>query len=56
MADEDTKPYQIRLSEDFWRGIDEWRRQQSGEIPTRAAAIRRLVEIGLAAEQKPKRK
>jgi hypothetical protein len=54
MAEDDTKPYQIRLTPAFWKAVDEWRRGQD-EIPTRAEAIRRLVEAGLAAEQKPRR-
>jgi hypothetical protein len=55
--DDDVRPYQIRLSANFWRKVDEWRRLQP-EIPARAEAIRRLVEIGLNAEQqktKPRR-
>ena len=55
MDDDDVRPYQIRLSTTFWRKVDEWRRMQP-DIPTRAEAIRRLVAIGLVAEQpKPKR-
>jgi hypothetical protein len=49
--DDDVRPYQIRLSTSFWRKVDEWRRVQA-DIPTRAEALRRLVEIGLRAEQK----
>lgn len=49
MADDDVKPYQIRLSTAFWAKVDGWRRQQA-EIPARAEAIRRLVDLGLAAE------
>jgi metal-responsive CopG/Arc/MetJ family transcriptional regulator len=56
MDEDEVRPYQIRLSTSFWKKVDEWRRQQS-EIPPRSEAIRRLVEAGLAAEQrtKPKR-
>lgn len=46
MADEKTRPYQMRVSEEWLSVIDEWRRQQP-DIPPRAEAIRRLVEIGL---------
>jgi len=55
--DDDVRPYQIRLSAAFWKRVDEWRRLQP-EIPARAEAIRRLVEIGLVAEQqhKPKKR
>ena len=51
--EDDVRPYQIRLSASFWRKVDEWRRVQP-DIPTRAEAMRRLVEIGLAAEQQQK--
>lgn len=34
--------------------IDDWRSKQPG-IPSRAEAIRRLVEVGLAANQTPER-
>jgi hypothetical protein len=51
--DDDVRPYQIRLSATFWKKVDEWRRLQP-EIPARAEAIRRLVEIGLAAEHAEK--
>jgi hypothetical protein len=50
--DEGTRPYQIRLGPKFWAGVDDWRRRQE-DIPTRAEAIRRLVEIGLQAENAP---
>lgn len=40
------KPYQIRLSDDFWREVDDWRAEQR-PVPTRAEALRRLVESGL---------
>lgn len=49
--DDDVRPYQIRLSTAFWKKVDAWRRVQP-DIPTRAEAIRRLVEVGLVAEQK----
>lgn len=49
--DDDILPYQIRLSTVFWQKVDAWRRVQP-DIPTRAEAIRRLVEAGLVAEQK----
>src|SRR3546814_13570553 len=40
------KPFQMRASEDWLKKIDDWRRKQP-DIPSRAEAIRRLVEIGL---------
>lgn len=48
---DDVRPYQIRLSTAFWKKVDAWRRVQP-DIPTRAEALRRLVEIGLLSEQK----
>ncbi len=41
----------IRLSDDFLAKVDEWASQQDDE-PARSEAIRRLVEIGLAADQR----
>lgn len=46
------KLLQMRVSEDFLRLVDDWRRQQP-DIPSRSEAIRRLVEIALAAPPKP---
>ena len=40
----------IRFSETFLKSIDEWRRMQP-DLPSRAAAIRRLVEMGLKAKK-----
>lgn len=46
MADEKTQPFQMRASPEWLQMIDDWRRQQP-DIPSRAEAIRRLVEAGL---------
>lgn len=52
---ESPRPYQIRLLPSFWERVDAWRREQPS-IPTRAEAIRQLVELGLdAAAKKTKR-
>lgn len=40
------RPFQMRVTEDFLESIDKWRAKQEGE-PSRAEAIRRLVELGL---------
>ena len=48
MADEKTRPYQMRVTEEWLATIDAWRRQQP-DLPSRAEAIRRLVEKALAA-------
>lgn len=42
---------QMRVSDAFLKTIDEWRRKQA-DLPSRAAAIRRLVELGLRAKGK----
>jgi hypothetical protein len=46
---------QMRVTEDFVRKIDDWRRKQP-DLPSRTEAIRRLVEFGLEAEATPKKK
>lgn len=46
MTDEKTRPYQMRVTEEWLATIDDWRRQQP-DLPSRAEAIRRLVEKGL---------
>ena len=52
---ESMKPFQIRYDDDWMHQVDEWRRVQP-DIPGRAEAIRRLVEIGLEAERSKKRR
>ncbi len=56
MADEKTRPFQMRVSPDWLEMIDEWRRKQA-DLPSRAEAIRRLVNIALThpASQRPRR-
>ena len=46
------KVFQMRASEDFLRRIDDWRRAKT-DIPSRAEAIRRLIEAGLNAGAEP---
>jgi len=41
----------MRASEDFLESVDKWRSKQDDK-PSRAEAIRRLVEIGLKAKGK----
>lgn len=43
----------LRWHEPALEAIDEWRRQRP-DLPSRAAAIRRLVELGLKAPSTPK--
>jgi hypothetical protein len=40
--------FNMRMPSDTLRRIDEWRRR-SPDLPTRAEAARRLIEIGLRA-------
>ena len=49
------RQFQMRVSDEFIAKIDGWRRTQP-DIPGRTEAIRRLVEIGLEADKKPKPK
>ena len=41
----------MRASEEFLKAVDKWRAKQVDK-PSRAEAIRRLVEIGLKAKVK----
>jgi hypothetical protein len=40
------KQFQLRIPNEFFVAIDEWRRHQA-DLPTRSEAIRRLVKSGL---------
>jgi hypothetical protein len=42
-------PFQMRASKEFLEKLDNWRRAQP-DLPSRAEAIRRLVELGLKAK------
>jgi hypothetical protein len=46
MTREKNHPFQMRVSPEWLEMIDNWRRQQA-DIPSRAEAIRRLVDIAL---------
>jgi hypothetical protein len=39
------RPFQMRVSDEFLRVVDDWRRRQK-DLPSRAEAIRLLVELG----------
>jgi hypothetical protein len=41
----------MRASEDFLKAVDNWRSKQEDK-PSRAAAVRRLVELGLTVKDK----
>ena len=45
------EPVMVRLQPELAAPLDDWRRQQQ-DLPSRAEAIRRLVEIGLKAKGK----
>jgi len=49
MALANDKVFQMRVSEDFLRNLDDWRRAQA-DLPGRSEAIRRLVEFAIAVE------
>lgn len=46
MADEKTRPFQMRVAPEWLEALDDWRRHQP-DIPSRAEAIRRLVDLGM---------
>jgi hypothetical protein len=47
--EEQTERFQMRATPTFLRLIDNWRRKQS-DLPSRAEAIRRLVQMGMKYE------
>jgi len=51
--DPKTVTIQLRVSPDYIKAVDDWRRQQP-DIPVRSEAIRRLTMIAL--REKPKAK
>ena len=46
------RPFQMRVSEAFLRTVDDWRRDQV-DLPSRAEAIRRMVELAAKMKKKP---
>jgi hypothetical protein len=46
------RPFQMRVSEPFLRMVDDWRRGQI-DVPSRAEAIRRMVELATKMKKKP---
>jgi hypothetical protein len=42
----------MRVSDDFLRTVDDWRRGQI-DLPSRAEAIRRMVELAAKMKKKP---
>jgi hypothetical protein len=45
---------QMRVSANFLKIVDDWRRRQP-DLPSRSEAIRRLVELGSKAKGQPSR-
>jgi hypothetical protein len=54
MARETDRTFQMRASDAWLAKIDDWRRTQP-DIPSRAAAIRQLVELALAKQAAPRK-
>jgi hypothetical protein len=48
--DEKTERFEMRVPASFLKMVDDWRRKQP-DLPSRAEAIRRLVELGLKAKK-----
>jgi len=46
------RPFQMRVSDPFLRMVDDWRRGQV-DVPSRAEAIRRMVELAAKMKKKP---
>jgi metal-responsive CopG/Arc/MetJ family transcriptional regulator len=53
--DEKAERFEMRVTKSFLQSIDDWRRRQE-DLPTRAEAIRRLVELGIRAKSRLKAK
>src|SRR2546421_8768234 len=48
--DEKSERLEMRVPTSFLAAVDQWRRKQT-DLPARAEAIRRLVELGLAGSR-----
>ena len=53
--EEQTERFQMRVSPSFLRLIDDWRRKQP-DLPSRAEAIRRLVEQAVKPDPRPRKR
>lgn len=53
--DDDTRRITITAPESWAKRLDDWRRHQP-DLPNLSEAIRRLVELGMEAERKGRRK
>jgi hypothetical protein len=45
-----SQPFQMRVSESFLKAVDKWRAKQEDK-PSRAEAIRRLVQLALKVDR-----
>jgi len=52
---EKTERFEMRVASAFLAAIDEWRRKQP-DLPSRAEAIRRLVEQALKSEPRSRKR
>lgn len=50
LVEEKTERFEMRVPASFLKTVDDWRRKQA-DLPSRAEAIRRLVEMGLEARR-----
>jgi hypothetical protein len=46
-----TETFRMRVSMDFLKTLDDWRRQEE-DLPSRSEAARRLIEAGIKAERR----
>jgi hypothetical protein len=54
-SDPKTVTVQLRVSADYLKAVDDWRRQQE-DIPVRSEAIRRLTMMALTSSKMPQKK
>jgi len=47
--------FRLRVSPDFLKTLDDWRRRQD-DLPSRSEAVRRLVEAGAGADRRDRKK
>ena len=52
---EKTERFEMRVGSSFLAAIDDWRRKQP-DLPSRAEAIRRLVEQALKPDPRPRKR
>ena len=50
IMEEKTERFEMRVLASFLKTVDDWRRKQD-DRPSRAEAVRRLIELGLKAKK-----